>query len=481
MELTLAGIFVVGIVAFALRRDIANGVVLAIGFLPFGALAVVNLPAVGGISLLAAHTTAALSLATAGALFLVSRQRQTVAPLPLSALLLVSFAAYGVFASLLYPRLFHHAFLVFSLAREPQNAIYLGGPIRSPLVPLEPNASNFSQSAYLVLGVLFFLLARAIASERGPRVLHRAIELACVVNIGLGVLDLFALDPLLAYIRTANYVIHAQHQTLGFQRIIGGFAEASIFGGFSTAMCAYFTSLYLDRRTPRIGLLAAASGAFSILAFASTAYASIAVVGTLLLGRSLLDTLRFGVRERTLPWAVLVGATVSVVALVLLVATPIGAFVGELLDELIFKKAGSESGIERGLWAEYGYRAFFATYGLGAGIGSLRSNGLIAVLLSNVGIPGTLLFCGFLWFVYLRPTPRPARGSMEWAWLRAASACAASILAAQLVSGTTPDPGLFFVSLSALAVTCRETAPRASRAPTAATVADRALDGSPLS
>jgi hypothetical protein len=58
----------------------------------------------------------------------------------------------------------------------------------------------------------------------------------------------------------------------------------------------------------------------------------------------------------------------------------------DTFDASITNKLGSASGVERTSWNMVGLRAFFETFGLGAGIGSVRTSSFLVGVLANLGI-----------------------------------------------------------------------------------------------
>ncbi|HET6375311.1 MAG TPA: hypothetical protein VFF88_04620, partial [Methylocella sp.] len=72
------------------------------------------------------------------------------------------------------------------------------------------------------------------------------------------------------------------------------------------------------------------------------------------------------------------------------------------LDTLIFKKTESDSYLGRTMWTQVAMQAFFATNGLGVGLGGARTSNWFASILSNTGIFGTILLFGFILRLYFR-------------------------------------------------------------------------------
>ena len=63
-----------------------------------------------------------------------------------------------------------------------------------------------------------------------------------------------------------------------------------------------------------------------------------------------------------------------------------------MLHEVIWQKSQSRSGRDRGATALHALYLGVETVGLGVGLGSNRPSGLLFYILSNMGIPGLLLF-----------------------------------------------------------------------------------------
>ena len=90
-------------------------------------------------------------------------------------------------------------------------------------------------------------------------------------------------------------------------------------------------------------------------------------------------------------------------------------------------------------------------HGIGVGLGSARASSFALVLLSNVGVPGTLLFLAFLGRV-LVPPPAAATDADDAEPVRRAArhAVLAGVIAAT-VSGVVFDLGVAFYAYAAAA------------------------------
>ncbi|WP_137700404.1 hypothetical protein [Marimonas lutisalis] len=428
-------------------KDPDRGVSVALAALPFGMFAAL---AVGGLSVLMAHFLVLLCCGV----FAIRWASGAIGRLhvPRAGILLLLFGLYSLFSAIILVRLFAGTFLVFPLSFDLKGtavSIYFF----STMKPLAPSNSNIAQAGYILISIAFFLVMVNSLRRRGAEIIESGLVWAAGVNIALGAVDLVGLDNALSIIRTADYALNNEHALLGFARVIGGFPEASEFGAFSAAMFAYFATSFLISRRRGHGALALGSFTCALLSFSSTGYAALFAAAIMLA----LHARHFAVRG--ISWNIAHGmAVLLALALVglsaALIATPfLETFMG-LIDRLFFDKANSTSGLERAAWARSGLNAFVQSWGLGAGAGSLRANGLVAVLLGSVGLPGTLAFVAYLWSAL---GPFRAFGNVRAAcFFYSARVAAITYLAAKLVSGTTPDPTLFLVAVTAIAAVARE-------------------------
>lgn len=443
----------------AVLRDPDNSLRVTVAALPMGMFAAL---AIGGLSALAAHVLAGLTLALGVLRWVGDRRRAGPVHLSGAGLFVVLFAAYAAFSATVLVRLFSGDFLIFpmsvSLAGTPVSTLF-----PSTMFPLAPNGSNLAQTLYIILSAGVFVLASATFARRGPQFGETAMIWAAGVNLVLGGLDLVQLDSLLAVIRTADYTLNNQHTMGGFARVIGGFAEASSFGAASAALAGYFAMSFLIGRRARDGMLALACLGGALASLSSSGLVALAAAGLAIAwhARSYLGA---GMSRGFGHGLVICLAALAAGFSLALLSPAVSALAGDLVDRLILSKAASASGLERGAWAQAGFDAFVQTWGLGAGAGSLRANGLISVLLGNVGLPGAVLFLGFVW-ASIGPLAVPAGDEARRVFM-AARVSALTLLSAMLIAGTTPDPTLHLVTVLAMAAAVRQGAPaRAAQAP----------------
>lgn len=452
MELYLISpIFFVALIFFMIRGTDAL-LLMTVAMIPFGMLAVISLPSLGGLSLLAANLAAA-GLVFNGMLLLLTRLlRGQIVQIEPATIALGLFALYAAFSATILVRLFENETMVFSLARGVQG-VRVSTEFVWGKVWLGPTSANISQTFYIVLSFLFFVAATEVLQRRGAVFGERCLVVAAVVNLVLGTLDALGLDPLLALIRTANYTLMNSASVGGIPRIIGGFPEASSFGGTTTLFFAYFGSAYLGSGRLRDAMLALASGGFAMFSLSSTGLAALGFVSLLLLARLVGGVGSAVSRAALLTWTAVLTAVAFSIGY-LLAFTEIPDLVIRIIDGLIINKSDSSSGAERSAWALGGLEAFRDSYGLGVGAGSLRSNGIIFVLLGSVGVVGTACYFAFVWLAF-GPTTQGA----DRAILANARTAAMAVLVAQLLSATVPDPGVQLVFLAALACAAKRPSP----------------------
>ncbi len=99
-------------------------------------------------------------------------------------------------------------------------------------------------------------------------------------------------------------------------------------------------------------------------------------------------------------------------------------------------KVNSDSYRERTLWNTLALQTSHDSYYFGAGWGSVRASSFACSLMGNVGIPGVLLFCFFL-FQLVRPLFRPHRYARFELYERSLFAIAVMLVALVVA---TPDP-----------------------------------------
>ncbi len=124
--------------------------------------------------------------------------------------------------------------------------------------------------------------------------------------------------------------------------------------------------------------------------------------------------------------------------------------VADVFEITVLNKLQSSSGIERGSWNQQAWSNFLDTYGVGVGLGSARASSYPLVLLSNVGVIGTLLFSTFV--IQLLRSDSLHDAASDRAVVRASKQAILAGLICGSLSGTVFDLGILFYAFAAAAV-----------------------------
>jgi hypothetical protein len=279
---------------------------------------------------------------------------------------------------------------------------------------LEPSLGNLAQLGYLTLGVALMLAAGRLFPV-DSRLLGSTLWVALVLGAVRMVAEPYWPHALLQNMPGYSYATP--------ERLSGTFYEPSVLGLYLVAAGCYFGVRLLrgPRRAPAVvalGLVAiefvANASGTALLGLVVVAAAGAAV----LLVRQLRQP-RLGVS----PWALIAGAGALALGLTQL------PLLYELTIGTAERKASSFSYLARGVANERSWQLFLETAGLGVGLGSHRPSSLFFLVLSCLGLVGTVLLI-VLVLVALRAAARGEAVAAGWA------------LAGVLVSGVIAVPDL---------------------------------------
>lgn len=425
------------------HRDL--GVALIGALIPFGMLNVFRL---GGFSFIADDFCAAASFGIL-TMFFIAR-RPTIVKIPLSGAFLILLAIYGGFASVFLIRLFAGSVEVFAFNRL-YDGVRVSTKFSGTVFPLAPSSSNISQYAYLLLDIGFFFIAFAVTKSRGAMFLANGLRVGVVINIVLGLVELGGGGAILVLFKTAEYALLDDHSVGGFSRLTGGFAEASAYGATSAALGAFFLTYGLIARVGRDICIGLISLSMALLALSSSAI--IGVVATLLfLGIWAIPRMISRFPPKVFYSGVILMLTIGMIASLGLIATLAdpNSPLADIADRLIFSKSESRSGLERAAMARNGIEVFEATWGLGAGLGSVMANGRISAILAAVGLPGMALTVGFFFLSFVRPSQIESQSNLA---LRRASQCFCFVVVLiAIASSFSVSPGLSTMYVAAISL-----------------------------
>jgi hypothetical protein len=316
--------------------------------------------------------------------------------------------------------------------------------------------------------ICFTMIAAMAATPRGFEAMASAIVACAAGNVIFAILDLVTYYTgtlwVLDIIRNAQYTLHFASEVSGMKRIVGSFPEASSFGRQTLGLLSFVGTLWVYGRRPALtGTLALAS---LILVVFSTSSAGLAGTAPVLLILYFTALRRFGIsQERPMISIILLCGPLLLVALVLYAQLDQEAAkpIKDYLDELIFSKSNTASGIERTAYNSYAFQNFLDTFGLGVGLGTVRTSSFGVALLANVGILGTILYLFFALTAFVQR--RGVRGSFPSDVRRAARNACLGLMIGDMLGAPGIEQGLLFYVLAAVACAVPEQSLARSPAP----------------
>ncbi len=357
------------------------------------------------------------------------------------------FVIYSVLTAFILPRMLAGATIIIPLGTSAYGA-------GASMVPLGPVSSNFSQSIYLISDFVCFALFAAFAATRiGFDTIARALTVFAIVNLCFVFLDIgtyyTGTQGLLGFMRNADYTMHDAGVVFGMKRIVGSFTEASFFAGITTGITAYCGTLWIAGRNAGTNfILTLLSGGAVLLSTSSTGMVGIAVIGLVLY----IEAFKLAITQRRLlSGLVVVGAPslLFFIVLFVLVNKQLAYTIWDYFNTLVLDKMNTDSGVERSNWNKVAFQNFFDTWGLGTGLGTVRTSNHFAALLSNVGVIGTLIFLVFAWTSLGQRRGKP--GSYHSDVRAAARNGCICLLACALLVSPIVSLGFFFMILMAMA------------------------------
>jgi hypothetical protein len=352
------------------------------------------------------------------------------------------FAVYAICSAFILPRLYQGGVMVYSLNAAASET------------PVAPSSANFNEAAYLAAstGVLF-AFALSAGDPRFREHFLRSVLLTGIILIASGLAasasSLTGHGELLSPFHNAGYNLLSDQMLGGNLRVVGFMAEASVFGGTCCAVLAFL--VFNAPMYPRHGSLLWGTVAGLVLGVlastSSTGYIGLLVIAVLYVGRAVLKGIPVGVRSSISTRRLGVGVLVAVAAaggVAWMVSSSSGG-VTDLLNLVLFQKVGSSSFIERSAWTAAGVAAFMSTGGIGVGWGSVRTSNWLVNVAASTGFVG-LLVLFMMSFVLLRSGRLP-RATESGRLARGVRLALIPAVLMMCLSGTTPDPGVWVMSL----------------------------------
>ncbi len=413
----------------------------------FGAAAAVNGPGIGSIqpAQLLLVTLIVTVAAEPGGLRRSGRNLRFPAP----GFWLLCTWIYGVFCAIFLPRVLYAGFLV-----NPIGSSSFGDAVGQ--TPFGPTTGNVSQSIYFTGDLLCFVVCRAVAgTPNGFRTVIGAVFVYCVGDVALALIDLgtyyTGTASVLDFIRNAKYTIYVDDELSNVKRIIGSFTEASAFAGATLGVFGFCLRAWMENLRPRLSLsLALASFVLLLLSTSSTAYVGLAVVAVLFCAHSVWTIVRGRASAPHVATAVLGPLLAACCLLGIVLHPPTYDALRDVLDGAVFNKAASQSGVDRGLLNQAAVQNVVDTWGLGTGIGGVRTSSFLLAVLANLGVLGSVTYAAFIGAALIGSRRPEADHRMDHARAAARAACVCLVISAS-ISGALVDLGLPFFVFAALA------------------------------
>lgn len=427
-----------------------QGLTILAAMLPFGMMAAVNLPAIGGMSLTSTDilllTLFVMVLLRAG----LRRDLNAIFAPGSMGLTLALLLFYATLASLFLPRVFAGATEVFNLSRQTNQDGFVSSPLR-------PSNANYSQLFRLNISLCAFLVTAVLVRRHpDPQWLLRLMKWMTAVHVTLGIVDLVSAETGMAWImgpfRTANYALTLGQHVAGIRRMIGGFPEASTYGYFALGLFGFWLSHALSRRSvgDRSSDIWLALAAFALLRCTSSS-AYVGAAGFVIVFSAL--QMRVGVQGVSRPVITILSGLIALLPVMLFSAYMAYQFspsVSDFIDRALLDKMTSHSGVERMGLNMQAFRNFLDTHMLGAGMGSIRASNWVPAVLASLGLIGMLIILSFYARLFAATVANPDRESL---FLVKAfkMGCLALIMRSLVVHGTPNMGVLFFVMSGAVA------------------------------
>lgn len=278
--------------------------------------------------------------------------------------------------------------------------LFAGMPVLSSrnevdeFVPLQLTLSNLAQAGYLTLNVgtviyAVHMVRTRVQAEQLMKALYWAVFIVAIFGFAQFLAAQAGWDfPYELVNNNSGYAQGTEQDVGSIRRVNGTFMEPSMAGSYLAAMSCGLLAGFLSSRR-QIRRLVAFLGVLSalLLTTSTTGLATLAAGVCLLLLYFRLFRRHEPSKTSVLSWV-----------LVLLMFAVVGYIV---LSSPDFLDAVMASTVEKGESYSYWSRLakemqslvlFVNTYGLGVGLGSNRSSGLITTMLSSVGLVGTSLF-----------------------------------------------------------------------------------------
>jgi hypothetical protein len=299
---------------------------------------------------------------------------------------LLMLAGWGVASAFLLPHLFAGTYVdTPRLGMDPVST-----------TPLAWSMSNAAQAGYLILNSVFviYVVWRSTESSFVDQLANSFIWCGAIAAaVGAYQLAAHVLGfrfPAEVFNSNSGWQQLVSQKVAGAWRVSATFNEPSSAGIFFAAWTTYLLFLTMDRRsaTGVLWVLFWCGIVMLILTTSTTGYITAFILIALLISKELSTlTIKGYINEKLL-------LTFAAIATALGAAALFIPDFHQLLSDILWYKSQSHSGHERHSTILVALDVAAQTYGLGVGLGSNRPSGMLFYILSNVGIPGSILIVG---------------------------------------------------------------------------------------
>ena len=343
---------------------------------------------------------------------------------------LLMLAAWGVASAFLLPHLFTGIHVdTPRLGMDPVST-----------TPLEWSMSNAAQAGYLILNSVFviYVLWRSSDSYYIDQLASSFVwSGAIAAAVGAYQLAAHVLGlkfPAEIFNSNAGWQQLVSQKVAGAWRVSATFNEPSSAGIFFAAWTTYLLFLTMDRRsaTGLLWILFWCGIVMLILTTSTTGYLTAFVLIALLVSKELGTLAVKGyINEKLL-------LTFAAIATALGAAALFIPDFHQLLSDILWYKSQSHSGQERHSTILVALDVAMQSFGLGVGLGSNRPSGMLFYIVSNIGIPGSILIVGLISAtrrVVVRTMRAPDTSAKIRAYTRSAAWALAMYCVAMCISG----------------------------------------------
>lgn len=325
--------------------------------------------------------------------------------------------------------------------------------------PIVPTSANLTQAIYITVsvGTAFAFAVRAHDARFRAQYL-RSIWLTGWLLVASGVIDLCLTlsghTSLLSPFHNAHYALLSDVMEAGQLRVVGFMPEASAYGAACVSVVSVLIFCFNEfnpiTRRFSLPLVIASLIAMIYLSTSSTGFVGFIIIAAIFLTKVVLRFLVLG-RIRLANAIIILGAVATISAVYLLCMTFDPSFIAateRLLNAVLFDKTQSSSYVERSSWTHAGFEAFIHSYGIGVGVGSVRTSNWLVNLLASTGIIGTTLLGAAIMVSVLAVCRQRSTEKRRFGY--GLVLATVPIGAMMVLSGTTPDPGAFNMAILGL-------------------------------